>query len=54
MLDRAADVNEGGAEAFLDWLLAEEAQALIGAFGLAEHGVTLFLRRDQIPNLDNA
>jgi tungstate transport system substrate-binding protein len=46
---RAADVNEGGAEAFLAWLLGEEAQRLIGDFGHAEHGVALFLRRDQIP-----
>jgi tungstate transport system substrate-binding protein len=46
---RAADVNEGGAEAFLNWLLAEEAQALIGDFGRSEHGTALFLRRDQIP-----
>jgi ABC-type tungstate transport system permease subunit len=46
---RAADVNEGGAEAFLNWLLADEAQALIGDFGRAEHGISLFLRRDQIP-----
>jgi tungstate transport system substrate-binding protein len=46
---RAADVNEGGAESFLDWLLGEEAQRLIGDFGHAEHGVALFLRRDHIP-----
>jgi tungstate transport system substrate-binding protein len=49
---RAADVNEGGAEAFVQWLLADEAQALIGEFGRAEHGVALFLRRDQIPTID--
>jgi tungstate transport system substrate-binding protein len=47
---RAADVNEGGAEAFVDWLLGDEAQALIGDFGRAEHGKPPFLRRDQIPN----
>jgi tungstate transport system substrate-binding protein len=46
---RAADVNEGGAEAFVQWLLGDEAQGLIGDFGRAEHGVALFLRRDQIP-----
>jgi tungstate transport system substrate-binding protein len=46
---RAADVNEGGAEAFLSWLLDETAQALIGDFGRAEHGISLFLPRDQIP-----
>ena len=46
---RAADVNEGGAEAFIDWLLGDEAQALIGDFGRVEHGTSLFLRRDQIP-----
>jgi tungstate transport system substrate-binding protein len=46
---QAADVNEGGAEAFLNWLLGEEAQALIGDFGRDEHGISLFLRRDQIP-----
>ena len=47
---RAADVNEGGAEAFLNWLLGEDAQTLIGDFGQAEHGTALFLRRDQIPS----
>ena len=46
---RAADVDEGGAEAFLDWLLGDEAQVLIGDFGRAEHGLALYLRRDQIP-----
>jgi tungstate transport system substrate-binding protein len=34
---RAADVNEGGAEAFVSWLLDAAAQALIGDFGRAEH-----------------
>jgi tungstate transport system substrate-binding protein len=47
---QAADVNEGGAEAFINWLLGDEAQALIGEFGRAEHGTGLFLRRDQIPS----
>jgi tungstate transport system substrate-binding protein len=47
---RAADVNKGGAEAFLNWLLGDGAQALIGDFGRAEHGNSLFLRRDQIPD----
>ena len=47
---RAADVNEGGAEAFLNWLLGQDAQTLIGDFGQAEHGTALFLRRDQIPS----
>jgi ABC-type tungstate transport system permease subunit len=42
-------VNEGAAEAFVRWLLADEAQALIGEFGMAEHGVALFLRPDHIP-----
>jgi tungstate transport system substrate-binding protein len=46
---RAADVNEGGGEAFVAWLVGDEAQTLIGEFGKAEHGVSLFLRRDQIP-----
>jgi tungstate transport system substrate-binding protein len=46
---QAADVNEGGAEAFLNWLLGDEAQALSGNFGRAQHGTSLFLRRDQIP-----
>ena len=49
---RAADVNEGGAEAFVQWLLDEEGQTLIGDFGQAEHGVALFLGRDQIPATD--
>jgi tungstate transport system substrate-binding protein len=47
---RAADVNAGGAESFLNWLLGNEAQTLIGDFGRADHGIALFLRRDQIPN----
>lgn len=46
---RASDVDEGGAEALLNWLLDDEAQALIGHFGRADHGTSLFLRRDQIP-----
>ena len=46
---RVADVNDGGAEAFLAWLLGGEGQTLIGEFGRTEHGVPLFLRRDQIP-----
>jgi ABC-type tungstate transport system permease subunit len=46
---RAADVNEGGTEAFVNWLLDQEAQELIRDFGGAEHGTALFLRRDQIP-----
>jgi hypothetical protein len=40
---------KGGAAAFVSWLLAEDAQALIEDFGRAEHGTPLFLRRDQIP-----
>jgi tungstate transport system substrate-binding protein len=47
---RAADVSEGGAEALLNWLLGDEAQELIGDFRRAEHGTSLFLRRDQIPS----
>ena len=46
---RAADVNERGAEAFLNWVRADEAQSLIGDLGPAEHGISLFLRRDQVP-----
>jgi tungstate transport system substrate-binding protein len=49
---RAGDVNDGGAEVFVQWLLADEAQTLIGEFGRAEHGLALFLRRDQIPVSD--
>ena len=49
---RAADVNEGGAEAFVDWLLAEEAQGIVGAFRRAEHRVPLFLRPDQLPLIE--
>ena len=37
------------AETFVRWLLGDDAQALMGEFGRAEHGVALFLRRDQIP-----
>jgi len=51
---RAADVNEGVAEAFLNWLLGDEAQGPIGTFRLPEHRTTFFLRRDQIPPSSSA
>jgi tungstate transport system substrate-binding protein len=35
-------VNARDAEAFLDWLVSDEAQRLVKAFGVAEHGEPLF------------
>ena len=32
------------------WVFGDEAQALIGDFGRAAHGTSLFFRRDQIPS----
>jgi len=49
---RVADVNEGEAEAFVEWLLADAAQALVGVFRLPEHRSPRFSRRNQIPNIE--
>jgi tungstate transport system substrate-binding protein len=35
-------VNARDAQAFLDWLVSEEAQRLVKDFGVAEHGEPLF------------
>ena len=40
--ERFPRVNARDARAFLDWMVAEEAQTLIRDFGLAEHGEPLF------------
>ncbi len=45
---RCADVNVTGAAAFVEWLLGEQAQTMIGAFRRPEHRVAGFLRADQI------
>lgn len=37
-----AQINAEGAEAFVNWILSDETQALIEAFGVAEYGQQLF------------
>ncbi|OHW61344.1 PBP superfamily domain protein [Andreesenia angusta] len=38
-----AEINEAGAKAFMDWILSEEAQKLIGEYGVEEFGEPLFV-----------
>jgi tungstate transport system substrate-binding protein len=40
--DRFPKANAAGAQRFADWLVGEEAQGLIAAFGQAEYGAPLF------------
>ena len=40
--DRFDDVNEKGARAFVEFMVSDEVQALIGDFGVDEHGRPLF------------
>lgn len=37
------EINGEGAQAFVDWILSEEAQKLIGEFGKEEYGEALFI-----------
>lgn len=39
----SAEINEAGAKAFMDWILSEEAQKLIGEYGVEEFGEPLFV-----------
>jgi tungstate transport system substrate-binding protein len=46
-------VNAAGGEAFADWVLSPEGQAVIAGFGKAEYGRSLFvpaasLREDEL------
>ncbi|NLW21666.1 MAG: tungsten ABC transporter substrate-binding protein [Tissierellia bacterium] len=36
-------INEEGAQIFLDWILSDEAQELIGEYGVEEFGMPLFV-----------
>ncbi|WP_312649128.1 substrate-binding domain-containing protein [Aminipila sp.] len=36
-------INEEGAQAFVDWILSDETQKLIGDFGVEEYGESLFI-----------
>lgn len=36
-------INESGAKVFMDWLLSDETQKLIGEFGVEEYGQPLFV-----------
>lgn len=38
-----AEINEAGAKAFMDWIISEEAQKLIGEYGVEEFGEPLFV-----------
>ena len=40
-------VNTEGAQAFIDWMLGDEASALIAKYGEAEYGVALFTLLDE-------
>ena len=40
--DKVDGVNTEGAQAFIDWMLGDEASALIAKYGQAEYGVSLF------------
>ena len=36
------DVNAAGAQAFIDWMLSDEAKKLIAEYGVEEYGEPLF------------
>ncbi len=40
-------LNTAGADALIDWMLGEEASALIAQYGVAEYGASLFYLLDQ-------
>ena len=40
--DKIDGVNTEGAKAFIDWMLGDEASALISKYGQEEYGVSLF------------
>ncbi|MDF2891614.1 MAG: extracellular solute-binding protein [Clostridia bacterium] len=41
--DKNDKINSEGAEAFVDWILSEKVQMLIGEFGVEEFGQSLFI-----------
>ena len=41
--DKNGSINADGAEAFIQWLLSEDTQALIGDFGVDTFGQPLFI-----------
>ena len=41
--DRFDGLNAGGAEAFVEFMVSDEAQQIIGAFGVEEFGQQLFV-----------
>jgi tungstate transport system substrate-binding protein len=41
--DKNDRINKDGAQAFVDWILSEKAQKLIGQFGVDKYGQALFI-----------
>ena len=41
--DKSDKINAEGAKKFMDWLLSDEVQELIGGFGVEEYGMPLFI-----------
>lgn len=41
--DNNTKINAEGAQAFIDWILSDETQKLIGDFGVEEYGEVLFI-----------
>lgn len=41
--DKNDKINKEGAQAFVDWILSEKTQKLIGEYGVAEYGEGLFI-----------
>ena len=42
-------INTAGAQAFIDWLMSDEAAKLIGEYGVAEYGEALFTLKEDKP-----
>ena len=40
--DKIDGLNTAGAQAFIDWMLSDEASALIADYGVKEYGTNLF------------
>ena len=41
--DKSEQINAEGAEKFMNWILSDEVQELIGEFGVEEYGMALFI-----------
>ena len=41
--DKSDKINAEGAKTFMDWLLSEDTQKLIGEYGVEEFGMPLFV-----------